>query len=309
MQVEQLEDYLLTLDIHPTKTVGHEVWAKCPGHLARTGKEDKNPSWSINATTGAHRCWSCNFKGSFPFLIAYVTGTSVEEVKSGQSWFSQSATGLTKAFESLLKEPEVEKIEVLHESSMALFTVPPLHALRSRGITAEASRECEVLWDPRRELWILPIREPQTNKLYGWQEKAYVGRYFNNYPKGVKKGNTLFNYNNWGNAKYRLVVESPLDVARLHSVGYPNAIASYGAGLSKDQKQLLASVEHLMLAFDNDDAGRGCTLDLLKWAKAINKGVWVFNYSDTDQKDVGGMSKAEIQAGIENAKFSPMIVI
>ena len=56
-------------------------------------------------------------------------------------------------------------------------------------------------------------------------------------------------------------------------------------------------------------AGHVCTKDLLKWAKAINKGVWVFNYAETDQKDVGGMSKAEIQAGIESAKFSPTIVI
>jgi hypothetical protein len=309
METSQLEDYLETLEIHPTKTVGQEVWAKCPGHLARTGHEDRNPSWSINASTGAHRCWSCNFKGSFPFLIAYVTGVSVEDVKNGEAWISQSATGLTKAFESLLKEPETEVIETLQESSMALFTYPPLNALKSRGITAESCRECEILWDPRRELWILPIREPRTNKLYGWQEKSYVGRYFNNYPKGVKKGHTLFNFNNWGHAKTRIIVESPLDVARLYSVGYPNAIAAYGAGLTKEQKQELASVEHLMLAFDNDDAGRSCTLDLLKWARGINKGVWVFNYAETDQKDVGGMSKVEIQTGIENAKFSAMMSI
>lgn len=307
MEIEQLEEYLRHLDVEPTKVVGVEVYAKCPAHLARTGREDKNPSWSINADTGAHKCWSCNFKGSFPFLVAYLTGTSIEEVKNGEAWISQSATGLTKAFEALLKPDVEEEITYLQESSMALFTVPPINALKSRGITSEAARECEILWDPKRELWILPIREERSNKLLGWQEKAYQGRYFNNYPHGVKKGKTLFNFNNWGTAKTRLIVESPLDVARLHAVGYPNAMASYGAGLSKDQKQLLASVEHLMLAFDNDEAGEACTKDLLKWASGLNKGVWVFNYSNTDQKDVGGMSKAEITEGIENAKFSPLI--
>ena len=53
---------------------GDELWAQCPQHKERTGREDKNPSWSINKDTGAHFCFSCGYKGSLHNLVRDLRG-------------------------------------------------------------------------------------------------------------------------------------------------------------------------------------------------------------------------------------------
>jgi hypothetical protein len=52
---------------------------------------------------------------------------------------------------------------------------------------------------------------------------------------------------------------------------------------------------------DNDEAGRVSSKALMDYAKEMRMECWFFDYSSTDMKDVGGMSKAEIVYGLENA--------
>jgi DNA primase len=302
----EMESFLKTLEIDVIRGHDNELVAKCPGHLARTGKEDKNPSWSINASNGRHNCWSCGFKGSLTFLIAYVTGTDMDSVTDAKSWVVQNYnTGLTAAFNAMMNPIEEEKPVFLEESSLALFTSPPEIALRSRGILSTAAAKYGILWDPKKQNWILPIREPHTGELLGWQAKAFKGRYFNNYPNGVKKGRTLFGLLD-PLPRHCIIVESPLDCARFSSVISDSilCLSTYGATVTKDQKTLIEEFEHVTVALDNDDAGKVASRDLLSWAEKLNKGLWFFDYSHTDQKDIGGMSKAEISIGMQNAKFS-----
>jgi DNA primase len=301
-----MESFLKTLEIEVLRGHDNELVAKCPGHLSRTGKEDKNPSWSINASTGAHNCWSCGFKGSLKFLVAYVTGADMNDVQDTKSWVSQNyGTGLTAAFASMMNPVEEEELIVLEESALALFDTPPEIALRSRGILPNAANSYGILWDLKRQNWILPLREPKTDALIGWQAKAYNGRYFNNYPTGVKKGRTLFG-GNYVKGNTVILLESPLDCARLESVNLDRGfgLATYGASVTKDQKKLLEEHEHIIVALDNDDAGKASSRDLLDWAESEHRGIWFFDYSHTDQKDIGGMSKSEIEQGLDNAKFS-----
>ena len=301
MTIDEMKDLLERLNIPVTGVNGGEVGARCPGHFDRTGKQDRNPSWSINAATGAHRCWSCGFRGSLQFLVSYVGGIEVEEVSE---WVKTNSKALTMAFERMLNSQDFveEKIEVLEESMLALYTTPPAHVLKARGITLEAAQQCEVLWDPRKECWILPIREPIANSLWGWQEKAFIGRWFRNQPEGVKKSRTLFNINRYSGPM--VLVESPLDVARLASVGVYGGVAAMGALVSKDQLLCIENADKLIVALDNDDAGHKASEELLNWAKAKNKGIWFFSYTHTDMKDVGGMSKSEILQGLDEARHS-----
>jgi len=303
-----MESFLKTLEIEVLRGHDNELVAKCPGHLSRTGKEDKNPSWSINASTGAHNCWSCGFKGSLKFLVAYVTGADMNDVQDTKSWVSQNyGTGLTAAFASMMNPVEEEELIVLEESALALFDSPPEIALRSRGILPNAANAYGILWDSRKQNWILPLREPKTDALIGWQVKAFKSRYFNNYPNGVKKGRTLFG-DNYVRGNTVVLLESPLDCARLKSIDPEYSlgwgIAAYGASITKDQKKILEAHENIIVALDNDDAGKAASNDLLNWANSMNKGIWFFDYLHTDQKDIGGMSKAEIKQGFDNARFS-----
>jgi DNA primase len=299
MTVEEMEDTLSRLGIDVYNVRGDEIQALCPAHLERTGKTDNNPSWYINSDTGAHICFSCGWKGNVYGLISYVTKTDYDEAGK---WLG-STDGLATRFERIVREPKpIAEITTFTESMLKAFTPPPVLALQARGLTASAAEKYELLWDARQKNWIIPIRNSQTNKLIGWQEKGFDHRYFNNKPTGVKKSKSLFGYQHVDfHHGTTILVESPLDVVRLASLGFCG-VAAYGAIVSHAQFNLIRSSPNLIFALDNDEAGRKSSKALLAMAKAMHVEARFFNYSETNMKDVGGMSFGEVEWGINNAR-------
>jgi DNA primase len=298
MTVDEMTDTLTRLGIEIVGDRGYEIQAHCPAHLQRTGKQDRNPSWYINADSGAHNCFSCGWKGSLYSLIAYVTGVDYEKATE---WLG-STDSLISRFQRVIREeqPKIEEPTYITESMLSAFTEPPKDALLSRGLRPASALICELKWDERNKNWIIPIRDPITHKLLGWQEKGYDHRYFNNKPAGIKKSETLFGYMQYGGGDV-LVVESPLDVVRLLSLGYAG-FATYGATVSRAQFNLIRGADRIIFAMDNDEAGRASSKALLQMCEEFNTEAWFFNYGTVDAKDVGGMSLDEIKSGIENAK-------
>jgi len=304
MTVDEMEDLLERLDIEVISSRGSEVQAKCPGHKDRTGKEDNNPSWFINADTGAHICFSCHFKGGVQYLIGYINKYyDVEgniDFGRAKEWIGEqeSLTALLDRAtqEKLTIEPEIK----IDPAMLAAFVDPPDYALRSRGLSSGASQSCGLKWDERNDSWIIPIKDSRTFELLGWQQKAYRGRFFKNYPPGMKKSGSLFGYH--GNLQGPVVlVESPLDAVRLQSLGV-YGVASFGSFVSKEQLNLIKHSGKLIIALDNDDAGRSANKNIMSLMSELWFEAWFFDYSHTDQKDVGGMSRDEILSGLENAK-------
>lgn len=301
MTVEEMEDFLKGLGIETYGVRGSEVKALCPGHLDRTGKEDRNPSWSINADTGAHNCFSCGFRGGLQFLVSYVNGIPFEEA---EQWVKTTTSDLSARLERALS-PKVKVVENsinLTEANLAAYSVPPFEILKARGITIDSAVKYGILYDPRKDCWILPIRDI-NGKLLGWQEKGVRGRYFMNYPTGIKKSQSLFGYNKYKGGTM-IVVESPLDVARMDSVGIEGGVATYGTSVSKEQLNMIKGANRIIFAMDNDEAGKQTSLDLLSRSVEMWFECWFFDYTGIDCKDVGGMSKAEIIQGIQGAKHS-----
>jgi DNA primase len=298
MTLEEMIGTLADLGIEVTSSRGDEIQALCPAHEERTGKQDRNPSWWINADTGAHNCFSCGWKGSLYSLISYVTGTDYE--KAGE--FLGSVNSLSARFERLTKEKKVkvEEPTYITESMLSAFTEPPDYALKARGLSPEAAIRYSLKWDERNRNWITPIREPITGKLLGWQEKGFDHRYFNNKPAGIKKATTLFGYkelkDNWA-----VIVESPLDVVRLASLNIPG-LATYGAVVSDTQFNLIRGLDKIIFAMDNDQAGKAASLSMLHKCQDLSVEAWFFDYDKSDIKDVGGMSLDEVAYGIQNAK-------
>ena len=297
MTIDEMTTTLERLGIEIIGNRGDEIQAHCPAHLERTGKTDRNPSWYINADSGAHNCFSCGWKGNLYSLISYVT--KVDYDQAGE-WMG-SIDSLTTRFSRLTKEerPKIEEPTRITESMLHAFTSPPTYAMAARGLSTTAVSNYCLKWDDRNRNWIIPIREPRTDTLIGWQEKGYDHRYFNNKPAGVKKGETLFGYGenlyNWA-----VIVESPLDVVRLASLGIP-ALATYGAMVTKAQFNLIRGLDRVIFAMDNDDAGKASSLALLHMCDEMNTEAWFFNYGDIDVKDVGAMSLDEVKFGIDNA--------
>jgi len=299
MTNDDMEELLTRLGIEIISSTGSEVKGSCPAHLERTGHIDHNPSWFINADTGAHICFSCGFKGGLYSLISYVQGIDYEKARE---WIG-SEEDLILRYDRAVREKknEIPEQTVITESMLSAFVTPPEEALLSRGISVSVAQKYEILWDRLRECWILPVRDAVTGSLCGWQEKGYKTRHFNNYPKGMKKNIALFGFQQYTGGDM-VVVESPLDVARLASVGVTGGVATFGCAISTSQINVIRGADRVVFAMDNDDAGHKASKELLKACKDYWFEAWFFDYSKTDCKDVGGMSKSEILEGIKNAK-------
>jgi len=299
MTVEEMKTTLSTLGIEVVSVRGDEIQAHCPAHKDRTGREDRNPSWWINAETGQHICFSCEFKGGLHTLIGYVGGVKASGVKD---WLS-STDALVSRFKNITKEdkPIIEELTNVTESMLSAFADPPAEALLSRGLIAHAASHFQVLWNARKDGWVLPVRDIETGKLLGWQEKGYRSRYFNNQPAKMQKSKSLFGYQKYGGGDL-IVVESPLDVVRMFSVGVTGGVATYGTSISMFQVRAIRGADRVIFALDNDHAGKAATSNMFQLCKDMGIEAWFFNYSHTDMKDVGAMSSDEIRSGIENAK-------
>ena len=303
------EDLLAALGIEVLDIKGDELVALCPGHENNTGRADNSPSWSINAETGAHFCFSCGYKGGLPFLVSDMLVISFDEAKEWlaatqhidlallQKRLANLGNGYASAF----------RLVPMSEARLAVFSEPPQWALDARGLTLGACHEHSVYWDDVHHSWILPIREADTNKLLGWQEKGQDSRLFKNRPAGVQKSYTLFGLDahdahdaSWDS--HMILVESPLDAVRLTSLGIQGGVSSYGSRVSDAQISLLRGAGHLLIAMDHDKAGIKASADLFEASRRLGMEPWFFNYSWTDKKDVGDMTEDEIRTGIGNAK-------
>lgn len=269
-----------------------EAWALCPSPKHR----DSDPSWSINLDTGDHFCFSCGWGGNFLWLTMCVLQEKPEEA---EEWIRKRG-GIMVARKKLRGERAYEKkkpIEVT-EADLALFEQRiPKWALDERDLIQEACEEYGILWDPRHDYWILPIRDPDTGQLRGWQEKG--DGHFDNYPAYMEKDDTLFGYHLLEDVAY--LEESPLDCVRLRTYGVNGAVSGYGVHISDQQMDLIVDkVETLYVCLDNDKAGRKKEADL--WDRYRGQVRMFFaNYDHTDKKDHGEMTPEEIEYSLENA--------
>jgi len=287
---------------------GHEALALCPTHYERTGKEDNNPSWWINLETGLHTCFSCGYKGNLLQLICDIKGfyfNDKYDYRAAESWLANAAEiSIEDLQAALMAMPsyinEYAKPLEMSEARLAVFVAPPQKALDSRSITAEDAAEYGVLWDTKSQTWILPLREPTSKKLMGWQEKGTVDRTFKNRPAGLQKSRTLFGVRNQ-NEDVVVVVESPLDCLRLSAAGICGAVAICGSSPSEEQVKLLRSSGKIIAAFDNDKAGQKASKVLLEFGIKYSLNLHFFNYGSSRVKDPGDMTDEELRWGVENA--------
>ena len=298
-----IEKVLLNLDITLTAQRGDEVQGLCPMHKARTGREDIHPDWWINSVTGAHFCFSCGYKRNIYTLVADLKGIDYFDAKDYVD--SSQEVDVDTLLKRIRELPQyistVEEPLAMSEARLAVFVDPPENELRKRFITPAAAKHHGVLWDPKHEAWIVPIREPNEHTLWGWQEKGARGRFFRNQPQGVKKSKTVFGVEVMS-TETLVVVESPLDVARLTSAGVEGSISTYGAIISEEQAKIMRRAKKVIAAFDKDDAGMHANELMRGFARKYGIELSYFNYTGIDVKDPGDMTEKEIKRGIETAK-------
>ena len=291
-----------------------ELLAICPMHLERTGREDSNPSWSINAETGVHHCFSCGYKGSLLTLVAELNELTTQwgrlDFDAAKDWLKQNIEVDFASLRKQLEEARDSYISLptpvaMSEARLAVFNTPPQWALEARKITEDGIAYYGVLWNPIMNSWITPIRM-ENGKLMGWQEKSQTERFFRNRPAGVQKSKTLFGIDKFKGGTM-IVVESPLDCVRLASLGIFGAVSTFGASVSNDQVTLMKRADKIILAFDNpniDKAGAKAAEDMLERSRQNGMEFWFADYKDTEYKDIGDMPEQLVELCIRGAKHS-----
>jgi hypothetical protein len=280
---------------------GDELTARCPMHEARTGRADAHPSWSINAKTGLFNCFSCGYRGSLATLVRDLNGDA-SDLDAARSFIVRQPIRDTVSLPDL--SLPIRPSRALDDSLLGRFTAPPTWARNRRRVSREACAAYQVLWDLASESWILPIREPYSLALMGWQEKSETSRKFRNHPIGVKKSHTVFGVQSISEERV-VVVESPLDAVRLWTAGITGAVAVFGALVSKRQLSLMTAAQEVIFALDNpriDEAGKRSVQQLLQDTKGVLRSVKFFDYGKTTAKDPGDMTDQEVNDGIRHAR-------
>ena len=232
---------------------GEEAYALCPWHKDNAGREDRSiGSFSVNVETGLSYCWTCEGGGTFLELVKQMTG-----------WHGWDAIGWVlkqgvdvgarqharERREQRIVQAKAQQIPIT-EASLAVYDAPPNEELYRRHINPEACRHYGIRWDDVESCWILPIRAPD-GKLMGWQEKHK--RRVRNRPKFIEKQKTLFGIDVF-RQKTAVLMESPLDPARIRTAGIKGGLASFGAAVSDEQVRLLVEVaDTVILALDNPE--------------------------------------------------------
>lgn len=317
-----IEAALAELGVRVHRSSDDEVVAYCPGHPRRVGREERHPSWSVNRLTGLHNCYSCGFSGTFLDLVMELLYPN--DVFRAARWMRQFGINLARArdltdYESR-KVVEEQEVLLVPETRLAMYDpTPPDWALEERRISLEACQHYGVRWNAKHDSWIIPVRMP-TGELAGWQEKWEGRRRFLNDPREMKKSLCLFGLDVFPVGEPAVLMESPLDVLRLYTVGYEGGLSSFGAAVSQTQMRTIVSVtDEMIVALDNDEDGRMHAEELRvgKWerGKLVSPGwrgklhMRFFNYRNNPAKDIGDSEDGFIEYGLANSQHASVVCL
>ena len=299
-----VEDVLRSLGVSIT-SVGSQIRGHCPVHRLTTGHDDGHPSWGINAQTGAWLCFSCHATGSLPRLVDLLGGDVDNINQLILTGAGERLSAITQPREDS-EAPAVPDEPYVSPYSFSKYPYPPARMRESKDVDLDTCTAMNIRWDPDGRCWLLPIYAFQ-GALIGWQEKS-TG-YVNTVPKGVLKRNSLFGYHMVTGLEPIIMVESPLDAARLYGHGF-EAVAVYGSFVSDEQVVALTHVgthcrREVILAFDNDHAGFVASYYTASRLRVLDIDVRYFVYDTKRPVDPGEISVRDLLRGVRLATPAP----
>jgi DNA primase len=280
----------LGVDVH--KTHGDEINARCPVHYKVKGRESGGYTWYMNSETGLWHCFTCGARGNLSMIVSELTD-DLGALWNVQSYLITQGLRRLTAEEAVYDDhdPEVDWV------TYSKFATLPQSIIEFRQFDPDVANRFGVKWDTDKKATVVPIVSP-LGELRGWQAKK-TG-WVRNLPEGVNKATTLFGIER-AFSETVVLVESPLDVVRFHSVyeGIDiNCVSSFGANVSYEQLQLTQRFSRLVIAMDNDKAGRKETERLIPVLPSYRKGVRYWHYAPDDPKDIGEMTDWQIIKGL-----------
>lgn len=182
---------------------------------------------------------------------------------------------------------------------------PQLHPyLVHRGIRLPDTARLHLGYDLNENRIVFP--HFWHGKLVGWQKRAIpagewpstddTGPKYRN-STGFPKAETLYGYDYLPDHKRVVVVESPMSVAKAHSLGFDRAVATFGAQVSQTQINLLKRFGFVTVWMDDGPAGRAGEKKVVKGLHRHTR-VWVVP-PDTgkDMADCHSLNELQVKLG------------
>lgn len=224
-------------------------------------REETHPSFAVNLETGTYIDSGCTDdewrKGNFVKLLSFFRGESYDDTEdyllSVYRLFLDDVDALSLDFQ--LQNTVNKKIYPLEALRAFSFDV---NYLDNRGIDPQVKKAFKAGYDPKSKAIVLPIQDKKGNIVsFKFRKVADKIFWYDKEGQPVKQHLYGLNFIHQMNCKKAYIVEGEIDALYLWSNRTP-AIATFGASLSKRQKQLILSspIETLVIATDNDRVGR-----------------------------------------------------
>lgn len=264
---------------------GDEIIHSCKLPFGMHQNGDQSPSASLNKKTLLFNCFTCG-GGSLFWLVENILdlnpNQAILKIKGYSSGIVEEYdTFLERLNGNLSKEKPENKVDIpVYSENILDQWISETEYMDSRGIDRAVQREmkiglkeCEQEWvrsgDAFQQISVSRIIIPHffNNELVGWQ-----GRKLTNDPRVPKYKNTkqfpkawtLYNYDNLDKNDELIVVESPMSVLKLKSVGVNNVVSTFGASISAYQVSLMKKFQKICVWMDGDPAGRKASSYLIR---------------------------------------------
>jgi 5S rRNA maturation endonuclease (ribonuclease M5) len=198
-----------------------------------------------------------------------------------------------RRIEDMLAEKEIQPFNEWENIDVNWFHLndarngfPARSYFMSRGLSQKAYQYFKVGY--ANKMMVIPVFD-LAGKLIG-----VIGRSINEkrykYSKGLQKGNIIWNLHNVVNSDHIVLTEGALDAIAIWDAGVRHVGAILGGHISEAQFQLLRRFAYVVAFFDNDEAGRAATLQLMD---RMPLQTYLVEYPD-GVKDPGEMTKEQI---------------
>jgi hypothetical protein len=264
--------------------------------MVRLAKTDRRPKEPAHIVTARERVGAAHRRARRVILKA----SRVPVKGEVQSAFAGTGTRKT-----IHHDDEVAKDQRALDGGNYTFLPKEARAyLDKRGVTGASRGKWRIGWDEETDRLVIPVYDDRAvfrflirQRIDGRSAAKYL------YTDGSVRTSLLFGLDSLDReaAREKLILcEGPLDAIRLHQLGFSNAVAVLGSGLSKRQVRLIDKIgpKRVYLFFDRDAAG----FTYIENAKtSIHKRpLYVCRYRN-GKSDPGEMTREEVERSIERA--------
>lgn len=304
---------------------GDELFMRCPLPFGLHAGGDRNPSSSFNRVKLLFGCFVCG-GGDVIWLTQTILGVERDEaLRAIDGSLRTDEPSLTQLLHSVETMWEPEKLPGGLPSYNEIMLRPWLcyaKYLDERGVDREVQRRMRTGVDLENRdrlaenVWVdqprLVLPHFFQGKLRGWikrklDERQVGGKYVNSV--GFPKDRTLYAWDELRPGQTPIVVESPMSVLRMMSLGVEGAVATFGSKVTDDQLLLLYRPEQVILFMDADDAGRTSAASITDRLEAYTTLLVVPSWEiwPNTKTDPGDLSAEEIAWAIKQARPAALI--